>query len=222
MPFAPRASTLCAPKAVAPIGNIGHDCAQSACTCSFSAVTAALAGAASSPRRAEHLLRKLLRALPKSRTLSPLSKPMCAIIFAFAHCAPFSSQSLGPFQWLCFALYHYVLILSPPSRSFIDDILGFVTAPCLCIGALIIPTSSTLLPRGLLPTSQHPFHSSTSYIRKCSDTPETTLAPHVSYALIPGKRYPPHSLIARCSIFHTPARTDLRSILMHGTSFILC
>lgn len=35
-----RASTLCAPKAVAPIGNIGHDCAQSACTCSFSAVTA--------------------------------------------------------------------------------------------------------------------------------------------------------------------------------------
>jgi hypothetical protein len=163
MPFAPRASTLCAPKAVAPIGNIGHDCAQSACTCSFSAVTAALAGAASSPRRAEHLLRKLLRALPKSRTLSPLSKPMCAIIFAFAHCAPFSSQSLGPFQWLCFALYHYVLILSPPSRSFIDDILGFVTAPCLCIGALIIPTSSTLLPRGLLPTSQHPFHSSTSY-----------------------------------------------------------
>jgi hypothetical protein len=75
MPFAPRASTLCAPKAVAPIGNIGHDCAQSACTCSFSAVTAALAGAASSPRRAEHLLRKLLRALPKSRPLSPLSKP---------------------------------------------------------------------------------------------------------------------------------------------------
>jgi hypothetical protein len=92
MPFAPRASTLCAPKAVAPIGNIGHDCAQSACMCSFSAVTAALAGAASSPRRAEHLLRKLLRALPKSRTLSPLSKP---ITFAFAHFAPI----LIPVPW---------------------------------------------------------------------------------------------------------------------------
>lgn len=43
--------------------------------CGFCFLHVSSRGLHPSPRRAEHLLRKLLRALPKSRTLSPLSKP---------------------------------------------------------------------------------------------------------------------------------------------------